>query len=363
MAAVSSVLTMILFSIVFVFLILAGTALYFLKIKKIGVAEEVVKDDKFRRADAVDYVRFKDVVSFSDKTTKAAMGMIAVDERTFVGGIDIYGYDFLNASVEEKENTMINTIAFFNVIEEPVQLRQSVQPVDISYNIEKEIDCAKDIERQIIEMENDYDHIIDLMEDCADDPERFNELQFKLEAKLKSIKSKRWILRESQEMIHYMDYISNVNSHPKKVHQLIFSYKYSPDEVEGELTQEGIYLRAQKELESKAEIYGKMLSNTGCTWKALSSDDLTGVMRRHFHPITADAIRLDELMNSSYTALYITSNSLRDLEIERRGEIAHAMEMKALEQKRAAAFAEAKARYEAERLARIEEAEAVESAS
>ena len=362
MAAITSILSMVLFSIIFVAVLLLLFGFYLMKVKKIGVAEEIVKDDSFRRADAVDYAKFKDVVSFSEKTSKAAMGMIAVDERTFVGGIDIYGYDFANASVEERENTMINTIAFFNVLEEPVQLRQSVQPVNISYNIEKEKDRAKEIEKSIIEMEGDFDHIFALMEESADDPERFAELQINLEAKLKSIKSKRWILRESQEMIHYMDYISNVNSHPKKVHQMIFSYTYSPDEVEGELTQEGIYLRAQRELEAKAEIYGKMLSNTGCTWKALSADDLTSVMRRHYHPITADAIRLEELMNSSYTALYITSDSLRELEIERRGEFAHAQEMKALEEKRVSALAAARARFEAERQARIEEAEAVESA-
>ena len=192
-------------------------------------------------------------------------------------------------------------------------------------NIEKEEGCRRDIEKQIDAMKEHYRHLVDLLEQNVDDPEGFESIERNITRQMRKIKSKEWVLKECEEMIHYMKYISNVASHPKKIHQLIFSYRHNPDEYEAEMTTEQIYLHAQKELESKAAIYGGAISNCGCTWKSLSADDLTGLLRRHFHPNTADDLRLDELMNSSYTALYISSDSLRELELERRGEFDQAL--------------------------------------
>ena len=359
MASVVNFLALVLGSFIFVIIAIGLIILYFLKVKKAGSKEESVSDATFRRADSTDYAKFKDIVSFSDTDTKRAMGMIAVDDKTFVGGIDIFGYNFYHASAEEQEVTMLNTIAFFNVIEEPVQLRQAVQPVDINYNIEKEEECKREIEKNIDAMKEDYRHLVDLMEQNLDDPEVFASIENNINRLMRKIKSKEWVLKECEEMIHYMNYISNVSSHPKKIHQLIFSYHHNPDEYEAEMTTEQIYLHAQKELEAKAAIYGGAISNCGCTWKALSADDLTGLLRRHFHPNTADGLRLDELMNSSYTALYISSDSLRELELERRGEFLLEQERIAYERERERRLEEAQRRFNEEKIARIEEINAI----
>lgn len=359
MASVVNFLALVLGSFIFVILSIGGIILYFLKIKKAGSKEESVSDASFRRADSTDYAKFKDIVSFSDNDSKNAMGMIAIDDRTFVGGIDIFGYNFYHASADEQANTMLNTIAFFNVIEEPVQLRQAVQPVDIKHNIEKEEGCRRDIEKQIDAMKEHYRHLVDLLEQNVDDPEVFESIERNITRQMRKIKSKEWVLKECEEMIHYMKYISNVASHPKKIHQLIFSYRHNPDEYEAEMTTEQIYLHAQKELESKAAIYGGAISNCGCTWKSLSADDLTGLLRRHFHPNTADDLRLDELMNSSYTALYISSDSLRELELERRGEFLLEQERIAYERERRRRLEDAQRRFEEEKIARIEEMNAI----
>lgn len=363
MSEVINFLTLVLVSFVLVILGIGAVIIYFIKIKKTAAAEERVDDKNFRRADSTDYAKFKDIVSFAEDDSKSAMGMIAVDDKTFVGGIDIFGYNFYQASAEEQQNTMLNTIAFFNTIEEPVQMRQAVQPVDIEQNIEAERECARQTEQKIYALKEEYDHIVDLMENNTEDSEIYLALEKRLLRLMRSIKSLQWILKESNEMIYYMDYISNVASHPKKTHQLIFSYVHNPDEYESELTKEEIYLLAQRELEAKAKIYGTTISNCGCTWKPLSADDLTSLIRRHYHPITADDLRLDELMNSSYTSLYISSESLKELEIERRGEILMQQEMMEYERIKEQRLLEAQAKFEEEKRARIEEIIAMDAAT
>lgn len=359
MASLVSFLALVLGSFVFVLIGIGAMILYFVKIKKSTSMEESVSDASFKRVDSTEYAKFKDIVSFSENDSKSAMGMIAVDDRTFVGGIDIFGYNFYHASADEQAQTMLNTIAFFNVVEEPVQLRQAVQPVDIAHNIEEEERCKRELEKSIDAMRTDYNHLVDLLEQNIDDEEVYDALEQRILGQMRKIKSKEWILRECEEMIYYMKYISNVASHPKKIHQLIFSYHHNPDEYEAEMTKEQIYLHAQKELETKAQIYGNAIANCGCTWKALSADDLTGLLRRHYHPNTADELRLDELMNSSYTALYISSDSLRELEIERRGELLYLQEMRAYQLEKEKRLQDAQKLFDAEKIARIEEMEAI----
>ena len=263
MASVVSFLALVLGSFVFVILAMGAALLYFVKIKKSTSMEESVSDASFRRADSTDYAKFKDIVSFSEDDAKSTMGMIAVDDRTFVGGIDIFGYNFYHASADEQAQTMLNTIAFFNVVEEPVQLRQAVQPVDIAHNIEEEERCKRELEKSIEAMRQDYNHLVDLLEQNMEDEEVYDALEQRILRQMRKIKSKEWVLRECEEMIYYMNYISNVASHPKKIHQLIFSYRYNPEEYEAEMTKEQIYLHAQKELETKASIYGNSIANCG----------------------------------------------------------------------------------------------------
>ena len=58
----------------------------------------------------------------------------------------------------------------------------------------------------------------------------------------------------------------------------------------------------------------------GYTAKRLSAEDITLLMYKQMHPLSSDEIRMEDIFNSSYNSLFITSDSLLDLEKKRLGE-------------------------------------------
>ena len=300
---------------------------YFTKVKKVSASEERIDYSSFRREDSTEYSKFKDIISSGNEHDRNAIGMIALGNNTFVSGISVMGYNYHSASAEERERTMINTVAFFNIVENPIQMHQTIQAIDLSENIEEEERHAQRIEAELVKLSSQYDEIVNIMQDNIDDDETYeasNQMRIRLE---RTIKSKQWQQREALEMIHYMKAISDSSSNSRKINQIMFSYQYNPDSDLEELSDVEIYNKALAELRHTAEIYGGALENCGCSWKVLCADDLTNLLRRHYHPETVDRIRLEDLLNSSYQSLYITSDSLEELEREKRGDIEYEQEM------------------------------------
>jgi hypothetical protein len=310
--------------------VIAALAYYLLKVKKIAAKEEHVNYSGFNRVDATEYVKFDDIISGSNE--RDSLGMIALGNNRFVAGINVSGFNFASASAEERERTMINSIAFFNVVEAPIQLRQTVKAIDISYSIQKQSDITKDLNKELIDLDEDYRATVDLLETKLDDTVAFDSISKRLDDMKRKISSKKWQYQEAQEVLEYMNKISSGAGNTKKINQIMFSYVYNPDDYTQELTPAEIYLRAKQELNNKAMIYGDAMSNCGCQWKPLTANDLTDLCRRHNHPITADGIRMDELLNSSYTALYISSDSLVELERERVGDAIYEQQLAMQEQ-------------------------------
>ncbi len=339
-------MTILLATLIIVGGAIAGIVFYLLKVKKIATTEEHPNYDNFERRDSTEYVKFKDIISSGDESDKNALGMIAVGDYTFIGGIEVSGYNYHSASAEERQRTMINTIAFFNVVEQPIQMRQTVQAIDLSRNIEDEKEQAARIERELIQCQADYNASVQLLEAYADNEDAFNAVLRRSQKLLHTIRSKQWMLKEAREMTSYMEKVSDVRNNTKKVNQIMFSYIYNPNDDLEELSDAEIILKAQKELLSLAQIYGGALENTGCTWRVLSADDLTNLLRRHYHPTTVDDMRLDELLNSSYQALFVSTDSLEEFEKERRGELAFEAQMQEFENERLRMIDEAKKKYD-----------------
>ena len=322
----------ILFTLIMVASIVAVATFYFLKIKKVAAVEEKVNYDSFRREDATEYAKFSDIISSGEEHDKSAMGMISVGNNVFVGGIEVSGYNYHSASAEEKQRTMINTIGFFNTVESPIQMRQTVQAIDITQNIEQEKKLAKELAKELVLIEQDMKACVEKLEASIEDDRAYYALMDKYDQMSKKHGSKQWMLKEAESMIEYMQAVSNVNNNTRKINQIMFSYTYNPDDDLEELTKEEILLKAERELSALGAIYGGGLESAGCTWRMLTADDLTNLMRRHFHPDTVDSVRLDELLNSSYNALYISTDSLEELEIEKRGELAYQQNIERNEQ-------------------------------
>ena len=325
--------------------VFTGLLIYFLKIKKIAAAEEKIDYNTFRRLDSTEYCKFKDIISLGDG--EDSMGMVAMGDNVFVAGIDIRGFHYFAASAEEQQQTMANSIAFFQIVEHPIQIRQTVQAINISRNIEQEKERAREIEKQYLLLKEDIRVAVEAMQDNVDNTVVFRSIENRVRLMTRTLRSLEWQLQEARELVHYMEAASTTGNCKRIVHQLIFSYKFNPYEENEELTEEEIYRRAGEELKTKAMIYGGALESCRCSWSMLTADDLTDLLREHFHPVTGDEVPLEELLNSSYTSLFVSSDSLFDLEREKRDEQAYAEQMRMYEEQRAQMLTEARLKEEA----------------
>ena len=298
--------------------VMAGIAIvfYFVKVRKVSADEELINYDKFERTDINDFCKFKDIISGAGN-----MGVIMVNDNTFVAGIEVQGYNFGSASADERQRTMINSIAFFDALEDQIQMCQNVRAIDISRNINEVHAAAERIERSFLEKRQEARSAIENLEAFAEDDELFQAEQERVEKLIHTMSSLEWQLSEAREIEGFMEHVSRPDYNARRTNQILFSYYYSADEDLETLSQEEIIIRAEQALRNRAGIYGSGLENCGCSWKILTADDLTILMRKHFHPLTGDTTRIEELLNSSYNSLYVSTNSLEELERERRSDI------------------------------------------
>ncbi len=308
-------------------------AYYFVKVKKIASKEEHINYETFRRKDAIEYIKFDDIVSIGAPDDKSSMGVMALGENIFIGGIDVVGYNYRSASADERKSTMANSIAFMNIIEDQIQMRQTCKAIDIEHNINIQDEKVKDINRELLELSSDYQATVELAENYMDDPDAYEAIAKRLKILQKTITSKRWQYEEAQEVLIYMRQVSSASNNTKRINQIMFSYEYNPNDYMEELSDAEIRIKAIQELSIRAEAYSAALENCGCSCRPLTVYELTELNRRHYHPRTADKVRISDLLNSSYSALYITSDSLYELEKERIGDEAFAREMAAFEEK------------------------------
>lgn len=296
----------------FVAVVLGAAAFYLLKVKKLAATEEKIDYDNFRRKSTLDYVKFDDIVSDSTGQFMSGAGMCVINGREFVSGIDIAGYNFDYASAAEQQQTIVNAVSATNIIEHPIQVRRTVEAIDVSHNIEQFEEARKNALLEYEELYTRYNELIDQAEHMMDEPEVQEAILKNMEEMEVQLHSAKWKAQEADEIVNYEKKMQEKSTNSKKISQILFSYKYNPDEVTEELTEEEIYVKAMQELSSKALIYSSALATCGCMCKPLTAEKLVALMRRHMHPITADTMPVEEMLDASISSLFITSDSLRE---------------------------------------------------
>lgn len=303
----------------FILIILAGSLFYFLKIKKVTAKVEHIDYSAFRREDSLEYVKFESIESETADSLNTP-GMISVGGNVFVAGLSVSGYSFATASSSQKENTMLSAITFFNSVDEPIQFRQTAQAIDLTDNIQIHERILSTLNMEGMELEVEYEETLRMAEDYidSDDYERYVK---RLQTLQKQITAKKHSVAETKALIEYMNALSvRGNSGTQKVHQLMFSWTYNPDEMIGQLSETEIRMQAFLELQTIGKKYMQAFSECGYTAKRLSAEDITLLMYKQMHPLSSDEVRMEDIFNSSYNSLFITSDSLIDLEKKRIGE-------------------------------------------
>lgn len=315
-------------------ILVGGFVFYFLKIKKIGAKEEKIDYSSFQRKDAREFVKFDNIISAGELGENDGLGVVELGGKVFVAGLDVVGYNYRSASADERKATMANSIGFFNVIENPIQLRQTVKSVDLEHNIKIQEEIAKDLNKELMALDAEFKDTLEMAEaqNIDENEDTFRVLCETLNKLKKTINSKQWMYEEALEVLEYLKRLTTTNASAKKVNQIMFSYVFNPNEYIEELNENEIRVKAITALSNKANEYASVLENCGCTCNPLTARDLTELMRRHLHPYTADMIKIDDLLNSSYNALYVTSESIFELEKERQGDEAFEQELMKLKE-------------------------------
>ena len=305
-------------------LVMIGALYYFIKVKKVTARQENINTASFKREDSISYVPFKDIVSRNGKLDSD--GMIVINDRVFVGGISVRGFNYPSASSEARIAAQVNSVTFFNVVEKPTSFRQSIRSVDLSENIEEYQETLKRLGEELMEIDSEYQATLAASEEYEEDPDSYEYYAKRMDELKRQINSKSHMVDECNVVIRYMEALSNdaggngENSLGKRTNQIMFSYVHNDNEYSQELSKEEIYIKAMEELGRIAVSYGEALAACHFKTKRLSARELIGLMRKHTSPITGEAFELDELLDSSYTNLFVSSDSLVEAYKEKIGD-------------------------------------------
>ncbi len=328
--------------ILFVIAIILGIALwYFLKIKKVRAKEELINYDSFERRDSREYVKFDTIVSGGIDGKHHDMGMIVTNNGTrFVSILSVTGYNFSSASAEERGASMRGYLSFLNTVKEPIQYRQSTKAVDLSERIEVHKNLLKDVSLKILNLDADYKELLAISEQYLNQPDIYNAYATKLEKLQKDITTEAWLKSEIEIEIEYMESISGQGNDSSRVESYIIDWKYDPTVYTEEMTTEQIYVKAINELAAKASNLISALARCNCTARLLSAPEIVDIMRHHYSPLSADDTKIEDMLGTNYNSLFVTSDSLVEIEKERLGDVLWQKKLKQQEEARLAAQAQ-----------------------
>lgn len=311
-------------SLVVLILIIMAAAVIFVMVSRKKVSLSEVYYDNFERHDSMEYVKFDEIISSNPDEPLKGAGVMVVDHRTFVGIINVVGYNFFSASYDSQVNTINATISFFDSLESPISLRQSVKAIDITHNIEAHEIEARRLAEEITALSRRIQELMDDAEDYLDvNSELANEYMDQAQVLNVERERKNRQLGEAEEMIRYMNEISTLSGDTQKVQNIVFSYTYDGTQFTSALTKEEVYSEAFNQLENMANNLISGLYRCGCTARRCSAEEIVDLMRRHMHPATGDDYSIQELFNSNLGALFVTSDSMLQFVKERMTEDAY----------------------------------------
>lgn len=311
--SVSHYVNMIGSVVLFTLAVSVGVLYYLVKVKKVTASVEKIDTSSFRREDSINYVPFDDVVTKTGLLDSE--GMIVFGKDCFVGGITVRGFDYPAASTDERIDAQIHSVQFFNVVEKPTSFRQSVKSVDLSENIEYHKEMEKRLAREHLALDAEYKETLIAAEDYMDQPSVYADYEQKLLELQRLIFAKKHQLEEVQALIDYMramssDVSSMDGALGQKSSQILFSYVYNPSDYSRDLSQEEIYVEAMNKLSATATSYGEALAAAHFKTRRLTGGEIVGLMRKHTAPLTGENFSISELLDSSYTHLFVSSDSL-----------------------------------------------------
>ena len=293
---------------IFVILAVFGAAgFYFFRIHKSRIKEKAVDYSSFKRLDALEYVKFDDV---------SEMMVVADGGKRFIGGILCGGCEFRDAEDEEQLQVIRGYLSFINVLDNQcVQFWQMARDVNLDKMVQDYREQAKRIQEKRYLMVLDYEELKQESERIPEtESEKYEQYYQQLRQLQREITSIGYQSEQLQVQVQYLESISGEKADPHLDQMYLFDWTYNSLDFTQELTPAEIYAKAERQLQNKASAYISALRNAGVKARALSGVEILEQMRRYTHPVSAAKYRVEDILQSAYDSIAVTSSSLREME-------------------------------------------------
>lgn len=294
-------------SVILILLVFGGIGIYIFRFKKRVSVEKNVDYSNFNRKDVVEYIRIDDVTEDM---------LVSDGGKRFIAAIKCQGFSFADAEVEEKLQTIRGYITFFNVLDNsPIQFRQSARDVNLDSLIQDYQNQVTKLQERRFVLNLDYTE----MKAESDNPDLpaddYNIYYEKLKLMQRELMSLGYQIDQLNAQIQYMLAISGENAEAQREEIYVFDWEYNAVDFSSQtLEEQEIYQRAETQLKVKANAYTTALRNCGVHAKRMSGVELLEEIRRYTHPVSAAKGTVEDIVQTAYDSICVTSNSLRTLE-------------------------------------------------
>lgn len=293
--------------IVVLLAIFGAVGFYFMKIHRSRVQEKHLDYSQFRRLDSLEYVRFDDVGEYM---------VVADGKKRFIGAIACSGCEFRDAEDEERLQIIRGYLSFINVLDnQNIQFWQMARDVNLDKMVTDYKEQLTSLQERQYLMTLDYEEIKKESEQVPEgEEERYDLYYQKLRQMQREIMSLGYRVDQLKIQVQYLESVSGEKADPHLDQLYIYDWTYNAIDFTQELTESEIYSKAEKQLENRAAAYISSLRNAGVKARMLTGVEILEQMRRYTHPVSAAKYRADEILQSAYDSIAVTSSSLREME-------------------------------------------------
>lgn len=319
-------------ALVVLLLLVAAAGIYFYKHHRGQVKEKSMDYGTFKRMDAIEYVKFDDV------TEK----MVVTDgKKRFIGGIACVGCEFKDLEDGEQLQVIRGYLSFINVLDtQSIQFWQMARDVNLDKMVSDYREQLKRQQEKQYLLTLDYEELKKESEQIPDiETERYEEYYCRLRQMQREITSIGYQAKQLQAQAEYLESVSGDKADPHLDQMYLFDWVYNALDFTQDLSEADIYAKAERQLRNKTSAYISALRNCGVKAKPLSGVEILEQMRRYTHPVSAAKLRVEDILQSAYDSIAVTSESLRLAEEKADRGMLHriAAEFEAMEQEEGSA--------------------------
>lgn len=293
--------------IVVLLAVFGAVGFYFMKIHRSRVQEKHLDYSQFKRLDSLEYVKFDDVGEYM---------VVADGKKRFIGAIACSGCEFRDAEDEERLQIIRGYLSFINVLDnQSIQFWQMARDVNLDKMVTDYKEQLTSLQERQYLMTLDYEELKKESEQIPDEEEEQYEMYYrKLRQMQREIMSFGYRVDQLKIQVQYLESVSGEKADPHLDQLYIYDWTYNAIDFTQELTESEIYSKAEKQLQNRAAAYMSSLRNAGVKARMLTGVEILEQMRRYTHPVSAAKYRADEILQSAYDSIAVTSSSLREME-------------------------------------------------